>query len=337
MHLSRSHIDRFDGSSGHRAGRFGLASAVLISALMASPAMASEAVPLAAPAAVDAPTGPTTGTRALPGVTEKDRLAAEAADPQGQLPEEAKDLRIDEKVGHTVPLDIPFIDTEGKAVTLTDYLDGDLPVILTFNYSSCPMLCNSQLRGLVEGMDQLVFEAGQQYRVVTIAIDHLETPATAKDTRERYLELFPEDKRAGVRRGWSFLTGKEDDIRKFADSVGFPFRYVEEYKEYAHPASLIFLSPKGIVTRYYHGIYYEPKELSQSIFKAGVGEHGVSVGFLYACLRPSHKEGYAKAGENAMRYGGIGFVVLLLAAFGTWQMMRARSARQEQTCQEQNR
>lgn len=286
---------------------------------------------LASPDAwAQAPANDRAGDEAKP-VVARDILEAQAADPQGSLPEEGKDLRIDERIGEQVPLDIPFVDTDGRAVTLADYLDGDLPVILTFNYSSCPMLCNSQLNALIEGMNKLVFVAGAQYRVVTVAIDHLETPATAKDTLARYLGQFPESKRASVSQGWEILTGTETNIRALADSVGFPFRYLETDKEYAHPASIIFLSPKGIVTRYYHGIYYEPKELSKSIFQAGVGEHGVSAGFLLACLRPSHKEGYAETGFSVMRYGGIGFVLFLLAAFGTWQMMRARSARQEQT------
>lgn len=256
--------------------------------------------------------------------------AVQVADPQAFLPEEGKDLRIDEQIGKEIPRDIPFVDHTGKSVTMADYLDGNLPVILTFNYSSCPMLCNSQFNGLIEGMNQLVFMAGEQYRVVSVAIDHLETPATASDTRAQYVARFPEGKRSSVERGWTFLTGEKQNIRELADSVGFPYRYLEDQREYAHPASLIFLSPTGIVTRYYHGIYYEPQELSKSIFQAGVGEHGVSVGFLLACLRPSHQEGYRDTGFAVMQYGGIGFVLFLLAAFGTWQMIRARSARQEQ-------
>lgn len=264
-------------------------------------------------------------------VVAKDMQEAMAQDPQGGLPEEAKDLRIDEKVGSQVPLDISFVDTHGQTVTLAEYLKGDLPVILTFNYSSCPMLCNAHLSAFVEAMNKLVFVPGEQFRVVTVAIDHLETPDIAGDTQARYYGQFPETKRASVSQGWQRLTGTEKNIRALADSVGFPFRYLEKDKEYAHPATLIFLSPTGIVTRYYHGIYYEPTVLSKSIFQAAVGQHGVSVGFLLACLRPTHKQGYADTGFAVMRYGGISFVLFLLAAFGTWQMIRARNARQEQT------
>jgi protein SCO1/2 len=255
---------------------------------------------------------------------------ASIPDPQAGLPAEAKDLRIDEQIGKSIPLDIPFVNDQGQSVTMADYLDGSLPVVLTFNYSSCPMLCNSQLNGLIDIMEKVVFSPGRQYRVVTIAIDHRETAARIAETKSKYVKEFREDMQDGVQRGWTFLAGDKDDIRAMADAVGFPFRYLEKDDEFAHPASLIFLSPTGVVTRYYHGIYYEPQLFSQSIFQAGAGEHGVSVGFLLACLTPSHQEGHARTGVAAMRYGALGFVLFLLAAFGTWQVMRTRSARQEQ-------
>jgi protein SCO1/2 len=247
-----------------------------------------------------------------------------------ELPKAAQGIEINEKIGAQVPLDLEFRDSDGRAVKLAELLDGSLPVILTFNYSSCPMLCSSQLNGLVESMRKIAFTVGDQYRVITVAIDPLETPDSARDTKDKYIAAFAkEEKQALIRDGWSFLTGQEASIKAFADAVGFTYRYLDETKEYAHAASLIFLSPKGIVTRYYHGIYYEPDQLSTSIFQAGAGEHGVSVGFLLACFRPSHQEGRADSGVAAMRYGALGFVIFLLAAFGTWQMMRARGARQE--------
>jgi protein SCO1 len=246
-----------------------------------------------------------------------------------ELPERAQGIYVDEKTGATVPLDLAFRDSTGRSVTLRDYLDGNLPVILTFNYSTCPMLCSAQLGGLIEGMGKIPFTAGAQYQIVTIAIDPLETPDTVRETKKRYLASFSSAEQETIASGWHFLTGDEKAVKALADSVGFKYRYIEEIKEFSHAATLIFLSPKGVVTSYYHGIYYEPETLGSSIFTAGIGEHGVSVGFLLACFRPSHDQGHAKTGVSVMRYGALGFVVLLLIAFGTWQMMRTRSARPE--------
>jgi len=40
-------------------------------------------------------------------------------------------------------------------VTLGDVMRGDLPAILTFNYSDCPMLCNVQLTGLTTALPKV--------------------------------------------------------------------------------------------------------------------------------------------------------------------------------------
>lgn len=256
--------------------------------------------------------------------------AVEDGDHVDELPKELRGIEVIEKVGETVPMDLVFRDERGEQVELSRYLDGKLPVILTFNYSSCPLLCSVQLNALVESMKQIQLEVGQQYRIVTISLDPNETPEIAAGFKKGYVAAFPEEARDQVRAGWHFLTGEERTIRALADAVGFRYRYLERTKEYVHPASLIFLSPRGIVTRYFHGIDYRPEQLDVSIFKAGAGEHGVSLGFILACLHYDAEAGsYARTGERIMRYGALGIAALTLAGFGLWQLLRARRARQE--------
>src|SRR5690349_10649087 len=60
----------------------------------------------------------------------------------------ANGVTVDEKLGAKVPLDATFRTQDGATVTLGDILKGELPTILTFNYSDCPMLCSLQLNGL---------------------------------------------------------------------------------------------------------------------------------------------------------------------------------------------
>src|SRR5690606_18831949 len=79
---------------------------------------------------------------------------ADAADRMEPTPVELEAVDVQEKLGAKLPLDAAFVDENGKPVTLADYV-GDKPVILTFNYSSCPMLCSVQLGGLVDTMLQM--------------------------------------------------------------------------------------------------------------------------------------------------------------------------------------
>ena len=55
-----------------------------------------------------------------------------------------------------LPLDLEVRGSpRGRPVKLGDYFDGELPVILTLNYSSCPMLCSLQLDGLFDGLKRM--------------------------------------------------------------------------------------------------------------------------------------------------------------------------------------
>lgn len=245
------------------------------------------------------------------------------------LPRELQGIEVDEKVGESVPLDTAFRNERGEQVTLADYVDGNLPIILTFNYTNCPLLCSVQLNALVQSMKKIPLDAGKQYQIITVSLDPGETPESAAASKAGYVAMFPEQERDRVRAGWHFLTGEERAVQALADAVGFRYRYLARTKEYVHPASLIFLSPRGIVTRYFHGIDYRPEQLNVSIFKAGAGEFGVSAGFLLACFHYDPEAGsYARTGERIMRYSALGFVFLMVAGFGAWQLARSRRTRQ---------
>ena len=145
--------------------------------------------------------------------------------------------------------------------------------------------------------------------------------------RERYLARLPEDQRAAARAGWTFLLaampGDGAAIRRVADTVGFRYTYVKERAEWAHPAALILLSAAGVVTRYVHGIEYEPAMLRASIYRAGVAEPAAAVGFLLRCYHfDPDASSHARAGVLALRFGAAGFVVILFSALGALHLSR---------------
>ena len=69
-----------------------------------------------------------------------------------------------------VPLDTPFIDENGRDVTLGDYF-GKRPVVLALVYYECPMLCTQVLNGLVGSLEALTFNAGKEFDVVVVSFD----------------------------------------------------------------------------------------------------------------------------------------------------------------------
>ncbi len=242
------------------------------------------------------------------------------------------DVVIAEQLGAKVPVDTSFVTSDGKRVTLGDVLAGDLPTILTFNYSDCPMLCSLQLNGLTAVLPQLTtkengiaYFLGGQYRIVTIDLEPKEPLDKLANMKARYVDRLPEAQRATATAGWTFLSAAGDAaaIRRVADAVGFHYTYIPERAEWAHPAALIFLASSGAVTRYVYGIEYEPAMMRESIFKAGQAEPATAVGFLNRCYHyDPDANSHAHAGVMALRLGAAGFIVLLLSGLGVLHFMR---------------
>ena len=70
------------------------------------------------------------------------------ATPTGVTPLALEDVRVEEKLGASIPKDDPFTDWRGQPFTLARAFDGKKPVVLALVYYDCPMLCGLILTGL---------------------------------------------------------------------------------------------------------------------------------------------------------------------------------------------
>lgn len=185
-------------------------------------------------------------------------------------PTAAEKVGITQQIGDKVPLDLEFVDENGKVVTLGDYVK-DKPVVLTPVYYSCPMLCNLVLDGLVNVARELRFDIGEEYRVVSVSFDPNETPEMAKAKKAIYASRYG---RAQVERGWHFLTGEQLEIRQLMDSIGFRYAYDEALEQYAHAAVIVVIQPDGTISRYFYGFEYDPRDLRLALVEASEGKVG---------------------------------------------------------------
>jgi protein SCO1/2 len=226
-----------------------------------------------------------------------------AAQRKEPLPRELEGIGITEHPGARLPLDLEFTDEDGKPVRLAQYFAGTRPVILTLGYYRCPMLCTLVLNSLVDGIRDLAWTPGREFEIVTVSIDPLETPTLARLKKQNYLEEYA---RPGAAQGWHFLTGREENIKKLADAVGFGYRYVEERQQYAHPAAIFVVTPDGRMARYLYGVVYQPKTVRLALTEAGQGKIGTTADrLLLYCFHYDAQEGrYVLAATNIMRFGG---------------------------------
>ena len=154
----------------------------------------------------------------------------EPGDPTAARPGILSKIAIDQKIGSQVPVDIPFVDENGRQVKIGDYF-GKRPVVLALVYYECPMLCTQVLNGLVGAVSVLNFDAGREFDVVAVSFNPKEGPGLASQKKASYMERYGRPQTAG---GWHFLTGTQESIDRLTDAVGFRYEYDPKIGQFAH-------------------------------------------------------------------------------------------------------
>jgi protein SCO1/2 len=190
------------------------------------------------------------------------------------LPKTLDKVGVDQKLNEQLPLDVMFRDESGRQVRLGEYFHHDRPVILSFVYYECPMLCNQVLNGLAGSLKTLSFDVGDEFEVVTISFDARETPQLAAAKKESYMARY---NRPGASQGWHFLTGDQQSIDLVTQAAGFRYAYDERTEQFAHASAIMLATPEGKLARYYYGIEYAPKELRLGIVEASANKVGSPV------------------------------------------------------------
>ncbi len=155
-------------------------------------------------------------------------------------PPEMVGVEVVEKLGASLPLHLTFDDETGAPIELASLFGDGKPVILTFNYSNCTVLCSVQLGNLVHTLGKMKESAGVEFRIITVGLNPMEGHKRAMATKLRYLERY---ERPTADEGWRFLTGTEASIRTLARAIGFGYRLDPKTGDYLHPAALILGQP----------------------------------------------------------------------------------------------
>jgi len=223
---------------------------------------------------------------------------------------------IDQRLGEVVPLDLRFVAENGDTVRLGQLVDR--PTVVSLVYYTCPSVCRPLLAEVADMLGKLRamdMRPGEDYRVITISFDETDSPDGSARLKKEYYQSLP----AGFpRNAWTFLTADAATIAAFTDAVGFHFRRAGE--DFAHPTSLIVLSPEGKITRYLFGAEYLPADIKLALIEASKGITGPAVAkFLRFCF--SYDPEGQKFVLNTTRIVGLstlmglaGFVVFLTAS-----------------------
>jgi protein SCO1/2 len=242
---------------------------------------------------------------------EQPGLRPAAALPSNVVPGVLGTVAFEQRLNEQLPLDLPFRDENGKAVKLGDYF-GRKPVVLSFVYYECPMLCTQVLNGLESALGVLDESVGDEFEVVTVSFDARETPALASGKKKAYLERYQRD---GAEQGWHFLTGEQASIDALTKAAGFSYAWDEQTQQFAHASGIVVATPAGKLARYFFGIDYSPRDLQFALIESSSGKIGsLAERLLLYCYHYDPATGnYGFVAMRAVRLGGI---VTLVALFG---------------------
>jgi len=231
--------------------------------------------------------------------------------PSNQVPTALSKVSFEQRLNEQLPLGLQFKDESGRTVKLGEYF-GRKPVVLTFVYYECPMLCTQGLNGLESALRVINESIGNEFDVITVSFDPKETPVLASGKKKAYLERY---KRPSAEQGWHFLTGDQASIDALTKAAGFNYSWDEASHQFAHASGIVVATPAGKLSRYFFGIDYSPRDVKLALIESSNEKIGtLAERLLLYCYHYDPATGHY--GWVAMRAVRVGGAVTLLALFG---------------------
>ena len=232
--------------------------------------------------------------------------------PVNQDPKALEGVGIDQKLNSQIPLDVPFVDSNGQTVELSQYF-GKRPVILSLVYYDCPMLCPETLQGITDVLKDTTLKLGKDYEVVTVSFNPKETPAIAAASKQQWLgKLGNPDAESS----WHFLTGSPDSIARLANAAGFHFKWDAMTNQFNHATAIMVVTPKGRISKYFYGVVYSPRDVRMGLIQASDNKIGTAVDaiLLFCCKYNVGTGKYDVLVSRVLSIAGL-FTIIVLGSF----------------------
>ena len=243
------------------------------------------------------------------------------------MPPELAHVGVAEHLDGALPLETPFRDHTGKAVKLGDYFDGKRPVVLTFAYHSCPVLCSMVLNAAATGLRGIGWNVGKEFDVVTISIDPDESLEKTAAKRAGILAEYGTS-RGHDGKGWHFLVGDKASIAAVAAAAGFEYQYDPDQKQWGHPSVVMITKPDGRMARYLYGLEFPSNDLKIGLLEASEGRSITTIEqFILYCYHYDPKGGkYVLVARRVMQVGGGAVAIVLFGFLGAFWLRELRKS-----------
>jgi protein SCO1/2 len=213
-------------------------------------------------------------------------------------------------IGAVVDPNLSFTDERGYPFQLRQLFPGTQPVVLLLGYYCCPAMCGVVMESAFRALSETELQPGTDFRILSVSIDPKETPAKAFARKQAFL---PKLKKTGGDDAWRLLVGDEANIKRLCDITGFRYYWSQHTGQFAHPPSLIFLTPQGKVSRIIESTAFDAGDLRLALVEAGEGKLGTFWDQLKLnCLTfDPRTNSYSLAAMTLMRIAGAVTVVVI--------------------------
>jgi protein SCO1/2 len=261
-------------------------------------------------------------------------LAQDASkDAPGDLPVQARGVDVEEHVGQTLPLELTFTNSAGKAVRLGDYFKNGKPTIMALVYYKCPVACQVVMQRMAETINQLDYTVGKDYNALIFSFDPTETSRDARQAKIGFVSGYSKEVTPEVEAGWEFHTCTEESARALGENLGFKFRKLDT-GVYSHPVALFIITPDGRISRYLYGFAYPARDVKLALMEASEGKLVRSIGerlTFYCFLYDKDAGKYTLQIHRVMQIAGVATAAglgMLIGGFVIGERIRRRRAQE---------
>jgi protein SCO1/2 len=241
------------------------------------------------------------------------------------MPTALQNVGFEPPLNGQMPLDLHFRDETGRDVQLREFF-GQKPVVLSFVYYNCPMLCDQVQMGVVGALRMLSFNPGRDYEVLFVSFDSRDTPELAAEKKKTALSHF---RRPETASGWHFLTGSKESIDAATKAANFRFTFDAKSNLFAHASGVLVLTPDGRISRYFYGVEYPGRDMRLGLVDASAGKIGSPIDHvLLFCYH--YDPTTAKYSASILKIIRLGGVLTILCIVGGILFSRRREVHSAQ-------
>jgi len=241
-----------------------------------------------------------------------------AVDP---TPPALKSVGVDEHLGARLPVDVTVVDASGKRLSFQSLFSNGRPKIFSPVYFGCPQLCQLITNNLSETINGLPKDVAASCDIISFSFNDADSVEEAAAFQAHHVSQlkYPE-----LGSHWYFVVASQNVISEVTNALGFRYNRVGPM-DFAHPAVVVTLSPKGNIMRYLYGISYTARDLKLAILeaKAGTQKSTVDKIWLYCYAYDANSRGYVLQAMAVMRIGGALTLIALVFGIG-WLNWKGR-------------